>query len=272
MPYLPKIKKLLIYLKIKIMKKTLLIFAVFTAIFSSQAQTKTTGVVNLLAGMTAKLDLDSATSQATLTLTGPSDRWFALQFGSFANGGGMQSGQDVVYFNGTTLIDAVHNGIGSAPSPDTNNWSVSSNNVVSGTRTIIATRAFNTGDTNDYIFVYANASIDFAFSRMSSASFELAYHGGNRGYVIDVPFTTLGVNDLKQSKIALYPNPVKNTFNIQSDDEINSVIVYDTTGKKVADFSNKKESLDISHLPNGLYFIEIQNSENKFFTEKLLKK
>ena len=164
-----------------------------------QAQSKTTGVVNLLPasgpipGTTAELVLNNSTTTATLTLTGPSDRWFALQFGTFPTGGpnpgGMAPGQDLVYFNGTTLVDAVHNGVGSTPSNDAvNNWTVTSNTVSGSTRTIVATRAFNTGDTNDYTFVYSNADIDFAFSRSQTAAYGLAYHGSNRGYQLNKPF------------------------------------------------------------------------------------
>jgi len=255
------------------MKKTLLLTAMLFAFVSVQSQTKSTGVVNLTTGMTAKLDLNNTNTTVTLTLTGPSDRWFALQFGNFAEGSGMQAGEDVVYFNGTTLVDAVHNGVGSPPSPDTNNWTVTSNTVASGTRTLVATRAFTTADSNDFAFVYANNSIDFAYAKMSSASFSLAYHGGgNRGYLIDAPFTTLGVSDFEQNKIAFYPNPANNFFSIRSNDEIKSVIIYDATGKKVAGFKNQKDQLDISNLKAGIYFIEISNSENKVVTEKLIKK
>lgn len=256
------------------MKKTLLFLLFSVSSLISYAQTKSTGVVNLMTGMTAKLDLNSATSVATLTLTGPSDRWFALQFGSFSEGQGMEAGQDVVYFNGTTLVDAVHNGVGSAPSPDTNNWTVASNTIASGVRTIVANRAFNTASSGDYTFVYANGTIDFAYARMSSASFSLAYHGGgNRGYVIGAPITTaLGVGEFEAAKIALFPNPANNTFSIKSNDEIKSVIVYDTNGKQVAKFANQKELLDISSLQTGLYFVEIQNSEDQISIEKLLKK
>ena len=157
-----------------------------------QAQSKTTGTVNLLSGMTAELMLNNSTTTATLTLTGPSDRWFALQFGIFpgTSGGGMASGQDVVYYNGTTLVDAVHNGVGATPTTDAvNNWTVTSNTVSGSTRTIVATRAFNTGDTNDHTFVYSDVNIDFAFSRSQSASYGLAYHGPNRGYQLNRPFT-----------------------------------------------------------------------------------
>lgn len=174
------------------MKKLLLIALLVLSAAGLHAQSKTTGVVNLLAGMTAKLDLNNTTSTATLTFTGPSDRWYALQFGSFVQGDGMEAGKDVVYYNGTTLVDAVHNGVGVTPSTDAvNNWTVTSNTVAAGTRTIVATRAFNTGDTNDYTFVYSDANIDFAYSRSASVSFSLAYHQNNRGYAINKTFSCI---------------------------------------------------------------------------------
>ncbi|AXG74069.1 T9SS C-terminal target domain-containing protein [Flavobacterium arcticum] len=180
------------------MKKSVLFILFMLASLGLQAQSKTTGVVNLLSasgsipGTTAEIVLNNDTSTATLTFTGPSDRWYALQFGIFpgTSGGGMASGQDIVYYNGTTLVDAVHNGVGATPSTDaTNDWTVTSNTVSGSTRTIVATRAFNTGDTNDYTFVYSNTDIDFAFSRSQTAVYSLAYHGINRGYQLNRPFT-----------------------------------------------------------------------------------
>lgn len=169
------------------MKKILLLTALLLGAAGAHAQSKATAVVNLTTGMTAKLELNNATSTATLTFTGPSDRWFALQIGSFTNSGGMQEGADVVYWNGTTLVDAVHNGVGAVPTIDTNSWTSSS--TVSGTtRTIIATRAFNTGSSDDFTFVYADANIDFAWAKASSATNTLNNHGGNRGYSLNNAF------------------------------------------------------------------------------------
>ena len=128
------------------------------------AQQKSTGVVTLSTNMAATLTLDNGTSTATLSLTGPNDRWFALQFGSFT--GGMAAGSDLVYWDNVTLVDARHVGIGSTPTTDaTNNWTITSNlnnSPSAGLRTIVATRAFNTGDANDFTFNFSDTSIDFA--------------------------------------------------------------------------------------------------------------
>jgi len=171
------------------MKKLLLITSLLMGTAALHAQTKATAAVALTTGMTAKLELNSATSVATLTFTGPSDRWFALQIGSFANGGGMQEGTDVVYWNGTTLVDASQNGVGASPSPDAVNDWTSSSTVSGTTRTITATRVFNTGSAEDFTFVYSDANIDFAWARASSASNVLVSHGNFRGYSLNNVYT-----------------------------------------------------------------------------------
>lgn len=257
------------------MKSKLLISYLLLSVIGLYAQTKSTGTVNLLTGMNAKLDLNNTTSIATLSLSGPSDRWFALQIGSFVNGQGMEDGQDVVYYNGTTLVDAVHNGIGTAPTQDINDWTVLSNTVNAGVRTVVASRAFNTGSGNDYSFVYANSNIDFAFSKMGTASYTLAYHGAsNRGYLLNVPFTTLGVEDFEQPKdiIVLYPNPTSNIFSIASNVEIQMVKIYDTYGKLIKNYSKPNGQIAISDLLTGIYFVEITTIENVVSVKKMIKK
>lgn len=184
------------------MKKLLLITGLSLGCAGAmQAQIKTTDVVSLTTGMTAQLELNNDTETATLTFTGPSDRWFALQIGSFATGGGMTDGMDVVWSNGTTLVDGVHNGQGFAPSTDTNHWTVESNEVSGTTRTIIATRAFDTGDANDYEFNYSDANIDFAWAKNTGAGYVLAGHGVNRGYDLNNNFTcVLAVPDAAEEQ------------------------------------------------------------------------
>lgn len=244
---------------------------------TSISQTKSTGVVNLLSGMTAKLDLNNTNNTATLTFTGPSDRWYALQFGDFNVGGGMGNGEDIVYFNGSTLADAVHNGIGIPPTNDSNNWNVESNTVSSGIRTIIANRTFNTGDTNDYIFSYDQSSISFAFSRSGSQSFSLAYHGAsNRGYAIDNVFSTLGIEDheVLDGEVTLIPNPASTSFKIHSnfDQNIVNITVYNSLGQNVSTLKNINSEINISELPSGNYYVEIENDLGLTSMKKLIIK
>lgn len=255
--------------------KILFTFLILLTFSAGMAQTvKSTGVVSLISGMTAKLDLDNSNSIATLTLTGPDDRWFALAFkDNFPGESGMASGNDLVWYNGTTLVDAVHNGTGEVPTQDdTNNWTVTSNTTSGGTRTIVATRAFNTGDSQDFIFDFDDAQIDFASARRSNASYALGNHGNNRDVFLNNPLNeVLGVNEVSTVTTGIVPNPAKNSFSIQSSKEILSIKIYDTVGKMI--FSSlRKDVYDISGLSAGVYFVEILGAENNVSYQKLIKK
>ncbi len=249
------------------LKTTLLLTLLSLGAF---AQSKSTGNVALSTNMAANLTLNNTTSTVTLSLTGPNDRWFALQFGSFT--GGMQAGTDVVYWNNTTLVDARHIGIGSAPSVDAiNNWTLVSNtdnSPAAGQRTVVFTRAFNTGDVNDYTFNYADPNIDFAWAIANSVTYAVtAYHGGsNRGLVLNAA-TTLGVDKFSLNNAQVYPNPSNGDFNIKSETIITKVNVYTQTGAfvKTVEVENNADNaaINIKGLSTGVYLIELVNDTEK---------
>jgi hypothetical protein len=168
--------------------KLLFLSFLFLSVFV-QAQTYTTGVVSLSStaglAMTAKLDVGT---QVTLTLTGPATRWFALGF----NATSMGSGNDVVIAHtaGTlSSFDASISGY-SAPTTDAQqNWTIVSDVVASGVRTIVATRALVTGDANDYNFTAATGSLSLIWARAGSASFGLSYHGSSNRGISNATFT-----------------------------------------------------------------------------------
>jgi hypothetical protein len=171
-------------MKNKLLFLSFLLLSVFV-----QAQTYTTGVVNLSStaglAMTAKMDVGT---QVTLTLTGPATRWFALGF----NATSMGSGNDVVIAHtaGTlSSFDASISGY-SAPTTDAQqNWTIVSDVVASGVRTIVATRALVTGDANDYNFTAATGSLSLIWARAGSASFGLSYHGSSNRGISNATFT-----------------------------------------------------------------------------------
>lgn len=258
--------------------KKITLLALLIASFTSFSQQKTTGNVTLTTNQTVNLTLNNSTQKATLTLTGPSDRWFALQFGNFANGDGMAAGQDFVYANGTTLVDGKHTGYGAFPSTDTSNdWTVTSNTDVSGVRTIIAERNFSTGDANDYTFNYTNSTIDFVWARRSSAGYGMNNHGGgNRGYSTSVALsTTLGIEDFSLNASSIYPNPSNGVFNVETKTGLDKINVYSQTGSllkaiQISDKSNNAE-LDLKDLQKGFYLIELQNGLEKTWKKIILE-
>ena len=165
------------------MKNSFILFTLLLLSFATlRAQTYTTGVVNLSStsglAMTAKIDVGT---QVTLTLTGPAGRWFALGFDASS----MTNDTDVVgvHSAGTlSAFDCMLIGFAAPVTDAQQNWTITSDAVSAGTRTIIATRALNTGDANDYVFPSTPNFISLIWARSGSTSFSYSNHGGsNRG-------------------------------------------------------------------------------------------
>ena len=162
--------------------------------FLSFAQSFTTGIVNLSStpglAMSVKLDISS---NVTMTLVGPSGRWFALGFGAQ----NMEPETDVVAVNSAGTLssfDAKLIGYAAPVADPLQNWTITSNQVVSGVRTIFATRPLDTGDANDYTFSAEEGTLSLIWARGSSNSFTYGYHGGSNRGVENATFTPLITN------------------------------------------------------------------------------
>lgn len=79
------------------------------------------------------------------------------------------------------------------------------------------------------------------------------------------------INSFTPQSISIYPNPSANLVEFVTDEKINKIEVYDTGGRKLkVSYEIGTNSLDISHLNNGLYFVKISNELNAY-TGKFVK-
>lgn len=78
----------------------------------------------------------------------------------------------------------------------------------------------------------------------------------------------LGTENLNTISFNLYPNPTSDFFILNSNSEIESVAVYDISGKLIKIFTEKKE-YEVSGISNGIYLIKIQNKRGSS-VEKLI--
>ena len=85
--------------------------------------------------------------------------------------------------------------------------------------------------------------------------------------------TVLGANDFDTSSISSYPNPVTSKLNIQSEELITSVSIFNTLGQKVLNVAagSLNLSLDMSTLSPGVYVANIA-TDNGSKTMKVIKK
>ena len=85
--------------------------------------------------------------------------------------------------------------------------------------------------------------------------------------------TVLGANDFDTSSISTYPNPVTSKLNIQSEELITSVSIFNTLGQKVLNVAagSLNLSVDMSTLSPGVYVANIA-TDNGSKTMKVIKK
>ncbi|MFC4475915.1 T9SS type A sorting domain-containing protein [Flavobacterium chungangensis] len=103
-----------------------------------------------------------------------------------------------------------------------------------------------------------------------------AYQGNNQSaYLIGLNSTKFNLSNedfIKENKFfSVWPNPVKNTLNINSLNESNySVKIYDLLGRLIYTKENVNTSIDVSSFTSGLYLIKIK-AENGEASQKFIK-
>lgn len=94
-------------------------------------------------------------------------------------------------------------------------------------------------------------------------------------FVITYTVTVLGVSEIRQydSRLALYPNPVVDSFKLQIPEESRSkealISIFDASGRLVKTFKIA-DSYNISDLPKGNYLLKLNDGTNNKVT-KLIK-
>lgn len=255
------------------MKKITFVILTLISCFglSLKAQTYSTGLITLTTSPEAySVQIDVTNDLVTLTMIGSASRWLGLGFGT----NNMISGEDVVIFDGTTLTDRSFGfpgqpdgefAQGITPKLDTRqDWTVVSNNVEGNTRTLIATRLPNTGNTGDYIFSSSATSIELVWSKANFENFNLEYHGAsNRGAT--VASLTLSADSFQDQKFSISPNPAKNRLNIILPSGMTNakISVFNVLGKMVysGDISNLNGSINISNWNSGVYLVKVSSND-----------
>nr|WP_321233129.1 T9SS type A sorting domain-containing protein [uncultured Psychroserpens sp.] len=247
------------------------------------SQTYTTGLINLsnTPGLEFSIQIDVNSTTTTLTMIGPDNRWLGVGFGVQ----GMTAGDDVVIYDGTTLTDRYYGFEGQNPGDDATgivptedlegerDWSVSSNILDSGVRTIVATRATNTGNNNDYVFSATATSIELAWARARFEGYDLEWHG-IEGRGVTMQGLTLSEEEFEVNDFQITPNPAKTNFTLNLSvytDDI-KIEVYDVLGKRVLNkkISSISSNIDVSNWSNGIYIIKV-SSENATKVKRFVK-
>ena len=173
------------------------------------AQNVSTGVVTLTPGFTAQFDVNGSTEKVTMTMVGPSDVWLGVALNNNLGNSMGTGGEDVILYDSTGLKDRNLTGAQNAPNIDASqDWTQMSNTESDNVRTIVATRALNTGDSKDYVFTTATTSLPMLWAKGSSLI--LNYHASRGGAA-----ATLGTAIVALPEFNVYPNPTAKELNVQ---------------------------------------------------------
>lgn len=97
-------------------------------------------------------------------------------------------------------------------------------------------------------------------------------HGSYDFWVVKLGPDTLSTNDFSEESISLYPNPSIDIIYISTAYSFSesNVRLFDTIGKTMAiHFENN--SINISSLASGIYYLELKNEYNKTVCKKIIK-
>lgn len=114
------------------------------------------------------------------------------------------------------------------------------------------------------------------FTQLNVAGFNMLHnnYGGSAYYDnIKINNETMGIDEIQNQSITVYPNPVKDFINIQlpSTEKVKNIEIISLTGQRVA-HSNSEKSLSLGHLSQGVYVLKITTDSGTVFTKKILKK
>ena len=84
--------------------------------------------------------------------------------------------------------------------------------------------------------------------------------------IVDFGYSIVSTDDFSDLKLSIYPNPASNFLHIESESKIISIKILDPEGQiKTTMFptSDLSQSIDVSELPSGPYYIMIETSEGR---------
>lgn len=101
-------------------------------------------------------------------------------------------------------------------------------------------------ETGDYDFTYTNT---------------LGYDS-----VVTLKLTICGnvaISNLQEFEVSIFPNPVGNVLNINTEKDLTGISLLNTNGAIVKSFDPSLNSFDVAGISQGMYFLEVKSAEKK---------
>ncbi len=94
----------------------------------------------------------------------------------------------------------------------------------------------------------------------------------NSNYTFLVQYKIVGTTGIKEntgnSKFSFYPNPAKDVIYVN--ENLKDFKIYNLTGQVVKSVYGHERQIDISDLPQGVFFIEYKTEDNHLHIQKVV--
>nr|WP_297306862.1 T9SS type A sorting domain-containing protein [uncultured Flavobacterium sp.] len=120
--------------------------------------------------------------------------------------------------------------------------------------------------------ILANSSLKFKWTSTYSGFEDYEILIDN--FVLSENDETASNIDLDKTQLKIYPNPVTDLLNVEYENVISRLAIFDLLGRKVGEFTtdNKTNTVDVSYLTTGTYLLQIETENNEKSTIKFIKK
>jgi len=130
----------------------------------------------------------------------------------------------------------------------------------------------NTEKSTVYLSGYFSTQMDCDVSADSSL---IISNGQNDAFIIKFSEDNVvtGTSNLQQGELHVYPNPATDQINIETKDALHVIRIFNGTGTLVRQtdkLSGSHEAINLSGLPAGMYFLDIQYADHQE-TSKIIK-
>ncbi|RYY84743.1 MAG: T9SS type A sorting domain-containing protein, partial [Chitinophagaceae bacterium] len=158
------------------------------------------------------------------------------------------------------------------PALDANqDWTLVSNTVGGGVRTVVGTRALNTGDAADHVFTATATPLNLIYARRSG-NLAIGYHGGD-SCGTRLANLVLSNETFTAELVKIYPNPTQDYVTIDSKQTISEVYLADFTGKilqQVQLDKGRRCRIDLQAYPSGTYLLRYFVADKGWGSEKVV--
>jgi hypothetical protein len=100
------------------------------------------------------------------------------------------------------------------------------------------------------------------------------FYDYSTGPVTNPPACLLATNEVPEKVISVkvFPNPVQEILQIDSDLKFSRCEILDASGKVVGKNTVQNNKINVSHLPAGLYFLKLMSAEAQMHYIQFIKK